>query len=105
MPRRRAPHDVKAARPATPYLQNGTLDPRDWEIACSAAGVLTLGLLRNEPWFVGARPVEVHEHGLELEVIVRWLSSEVWKMVPLEVDGYVVNVVLEGRTAEIHAIH
>ena len=105
MPRRRAPHDVKSARPTTPYLSDGTLDPREWEIACSAAGVLTLVLLRNEPWFVGARPVEVHEQGVELEVIVRWLSSEVWKKVPWEVDGYMVNVVLDGRTSEIHVIH
>ena len=105
MSHRRAPQDAKSARPETPYLPDGTLDPREWEIACSAAGVLTLVLLRNERWFVGARPVEVYEQGVELEVIVRWLSSEVWKKVPCEVDGYVVNVVLEGQTAEIHTIH
>jgi hypothetical protein len=42
---------------------------------------------------------------VELEVVVRWLSSEVWKKVPASVDGYVVNVVLEGQTEEIHTIH
>jgi hypothetical protein len=105
MPRRRGPRDVKAARPKKPYLPDGTLDPREWEIASSAAGVLTLVVLQGEPWFVGARPIEVHEQGVELEVVVRWLSSEVWKKVPAGVDGYVVNVVLEGQTEEIHTIH
>jgi hypothetical protein len=103
--RRRGLSDVKAARPPTPYLPDGTLDPREWEIACSAANVLTLVVLRDEPWFVCARPVEVYEQGLELEVVVRWLSSEVWKKVPCSVDGYVVNAVLEGQTEEVHTIH
>ena len=104
-PRRRRPTDVKAARPATPYLPDGTLDPREWEVACSSAGALALAVLAGEPWFVSARPIEVFEQGVELEVVVRWLSSEVWKAVPLSVDGYVVHVVLEGQTSEIHAIH
>jgi hypothetical protein len=96
---------VRAPRPKKPYLPDGTLDPREWEIACSAAGILTLAVLPGEPWFVGARAIEVHEQGVELEVVVRWLSSEVWKKVPASVDGYVVNVVLEGQTEEIHTIH
>ena len=73
--------------------------------ACSAAGVLTIAVLRDEPWFVGARPIEVLEQGVELEVVVRWLESEVWKKVPCSVDGYVVNVVLEGQRSEIHTVH
>jgi hypothetical protein len=104
-PRRRPLNDVKASRPARPYLPDGNLDPREWEIACSAAGALALVVLAGEPWFVGARPIEVHEQGVELEVVVRWLSSEVWKAVPLSVDGYAVHVVLEGQTSEIHTIH
>ena len=104
-PRRRRPTDVKAARPAKPYLPDGTLDPREWEVACSSAGALALAVLGGEPWFVSARPIEVYEQGVELQVVVRWLSSEVWKAVPLSVDGYVVHVVLEGQTSEIHAIH
>jgi hypothetical protein len=103
--RRRAPRDVKSERPSTPYLPDGTLDPREWKIACSAAGALTLVVLREEPWFVAARPVEVYQQGVGLEVVVRWLSSEVWKKVPLEVDGYVVNVMLEGQTGEVRTIH
>ncbi len=103
--RRRGLRDVKAARPPTPYLPDGTLDPREWEIACSAANVLTLVVLRDEPWFVSARPVGVFEQGVELEVEVRWLSSEVWKKVPCSVDGYVVNVIVEGQKEELHAIH
>jgi len=74
-------------------------------VACSAVNVLTLVVLRGEPWFVQARPIEVHEQGVELEVVVRWLSSEVWRKVPLSVDGYVVNVVLEGVLEEVHTIH
>jgi hypothetical protein len=106
MPRsRRTPRDVRAARPATPYLKDGRLNPREWKIACSAAGVLTTVVLRDEPWFVCARPVEVVRQGVELEVVVRWRSSEVWKKVPVSIDGYVVNVVLEGQTSEIHTIH
>jgi hypothetical protein len=104
-PRRRRPADVKAARPAKPYLPDGTLDPREWEVACSSAGALALAVLGGEPWFVSARPIEVYEQGVELQVVVRWLSSEVWKAVPLSVDGYVVHVVLEGQTSEIHPIH
>ena len=92
-------------RPPTPYLPDGTLDPREWEIACGAANVLTLVLLRGEPWFVSARPVEVYQQGVELEVVVHWLSSEVWKKVPASVDGYVVDVILEGQTAELHTLH
>jgi hypothetical protein len=102
---RRRPQDVKASRPRNPYLPDGTLDPREWEIACSAAGVLMLVVLRDEPWFVSARPVEVFEHGVELEVLVRWLSSEVWKKVPCSVDGYTVNVVVDGQGEEIHTVH
>ena len=106
MPRRRPGlRDAKADRPPTPYLPDGTLDPREWEVACSAANVLTLVVLRDEPWFVCARPVEVFEQGVELEVVARWLSSEVWKKVPSSVDGYVVNVVLEGRSEEVQTLH
>jgi hypothetical protein len=96
---------MKAARPAKPYLPDGTLDPREWEVACDSAGNLARILLAGEPWFVAARPIEVFEQGVELEVVVRWFSSEVWKAVPLSVEGYPVNVVLEGQTSEIHAIH
>lgn len=106
MPRRRTgPRDVRADRPKTPYLPDGTLDPREWEIACSAAGVLALVVLGGEPWFAGARPVEVRGQGVELEVVVRWLSSEVYERVPASVDGYAVNVVLDGQDAEIRPIH
>ena len=73
-PRRRRPIDVKATRPAKPYLPDGTLDPREWEIACSSAGALALVVLAREPWFVSARPVEVYGQGVALEVEVRWLS-------------------------------
>ncbi len=104
--RRRALHDVQADRPTTPYLPDGTLDPREWKIACSAARFLTVAELHDEPWFVCARPVEVYgQGGVELQVVVRWLSSEVWKKVPWEVDGYVVDVVTEGQTGEIQTIH
>jgi hypothetical protein len=103
--RRRGLRDAKAARPATPYLPDGTLDPREWEIACSAAHVLALVVLRDEPWLVCARPVEVFEQGVELEVVVRWLTSEVWKKVPCSVDGYVVNIILEGQQEELHTLH
>ena len=103
--RRRRPTDVKSARPATPYLPDWTLDPREWEGACNGAGNLARVLLAGEPWFVAARPIEVLAQGVEIEVVVRWLSSEVWKTVPLSVDGYVVHVVLDGQTSEIHAIH
>lgn len=96
---------MKASRPAKPYLPDGTLDPREWRIACSAAGALTLVVLRDEPWFLAARPIEVHEQGVEVEVVVRWLSSEVFKAVPLSVDGYPVHVVLDGQDEEIHGIH
>jgi hypothetical protein len=106
MPRnRRGLRDVKASRPSTPYLPDGTLDPREWEIACTAANALALVVLRGEPWFVQARPIEVYEQGVELEVVARWLSSDVWRKVPASVDGYVVNVVLEGQTGELHTIH
>jgi hypothetical protein len=104
-PRRRRLNDVEATRPAKPYLPDGTLDPREWEVACGAAGALELAVLAGELWFVGARPIEVYQQGVELEVVVRWLSSEVWKAVPLSVDGYAVHVALEGETAELHTIH
>jgi hypothetical protein len=104
-PRRTAVQDVRASRPASPYLSDGRLDPREWQIACSAAGVLTLVLLREEPWFLAARPIEVHEQGVQLEVVVRWLSSEVFGAVPLAVDGYPVHVVLEGEDEEVHPVH
>jgi hypothetical protein len=105
MPRRHGgPRDGKGARPA-PQLPDATLEASDWENACSAANVLTLGVLRDEPWFVAAKPVEVYEQGVQLEVVVRWVSSEVWKTVPFSVDGYVVDVVLEGRTEEFFTIH
>ncbi len=103
--RRRAPRDVRADRPAKPYRPDGTLDPREWKIACSAAGVLSMVVLGGQPWFVGARPIEVHGKGVELEVLVRWLSPEVWYAVPAAVDGYPVNVVVEGDAAEVHRIH
>lgn len=103
--RRRGLRDVRADRPAKPYRPDGTLDPREWEIACSSAGALALVVLRDEPWFVSARPIEVFEQGVELDVVVRWVSSEVLKKVPFSVDGYVVNVMLEGQRSEIHTIH
>ena len=106
MPRRhRGLRDARDDRPRSPYLPDGTLDPREWKVACTAVNVLALALLRDEPWFVQARPVEVHGQGVELEVVVRWLSAEVWKKVPVSVDGYVVNVVLEGVGDEVHTIH
>ena len=99
------PRDVRASRPAKPYLPDGTLDPREWEIACSAAGVLMLVVLRDKPWFVSAKPIEVLGRGLEIQVSVRWLSSEVWKETPCAVDGYPVDVVLDGETSRIDTIH
>jgi hypothetical protein len=102
--RHRDPRDVEGASPAAPELPDTALDPV-WTSACSAANVLTLVALRDEPWFVAAQPIEVYEQGVELEVVVRWRSSEVWKKVPLSVDGYVVNVVLEGRRSETFTIH
>lgn len=106
MPRRpRGLRDARADRPPTPYLPDGSLDPREWEVACSAANALTFVVLRDEPWFVQARPVEVYRQGVELEVVVRWLSSDVWKKVPASVDGYLVEVVLEGESAEVHTLH
>jgi hypothetical protein len=103
--RRRSLRDARDDRPQTPYLPDGTLDPREWEVACSAANVLGLVVLCSEPWFVQARPVEIYEQGVELEVVVRWLASEVWKKVPASVDGYVVNVSVEGTTEEVHTVH
>jgi hypothetical protein len=97
--------DVRASRPAKPYLPDGTLDPREWGIACSAAGVLMLVVLRDKPWFVSAKPIEVLGRGVEIQVFVRWLSSEVWKETPCAVDGYPVDVVLEGETWRIDSIH
>lgn len=103
--RRRGLRDAQASRPPTPYLPDGTLDPREWEIACTAASVLTLVVLRDEPWFVRAFPVEVLDEGVELEVVVRWLSPEVWRKVPAAVDGFGITVVLEGAGEELHTIH
>ncbi len=108
MPRGRrkpTPQDVRAQRPARPYLPDGTLDPQEWTIACSAAHAISTVVCAGEPWFVAAQPVHVLEQGVELEVVVRWLSSEVYGKVPAAVDGYVVNVVLEGATSEIHTLH
>ncbi len=106
MPRRRhAPKDARQERPATPYQADGTLDPREWEAARGAARHLAELVLPREPWFVEARPIEVHAQGVELDVVVRWVSSEVYAKVPASVDGYVVNVVLEGKTFEIHTLH
>jgi hypothetical protein len=106
MPRRpRGLRDAQAARPPTPYRPDGTLDPREWKIACSAANVLRFVVLGGEWWFVEARPVEVFQQGVQLEVVVRWLSPEVWQKVPASVDGYVVNVLLEGESEELHACH
>lgn len=102
---RRAPRDVRDQRPRTPYLRNGKLHPREWKIACSAAGVLNLVVLAGKPWFVTARPVEVHGEGVHVEVVVRWLSSEVYDGVPVAVDDFPVDVVLEGTTCEVHTIH
>ena len=103
--RRRGLQPAWEDRPSTPYLPDGSLDPREWEAACSAAGVVSLVLLRDEPWFVQARPVEVSGRGLELEVVVRWLSSEVWEKVPAIVDGYSVEVMLEGAGDEASTVH
>ena len=106
MPRRRhGPKDAQAERPATPYLPDGTLDPQEWKIACTAVNVLALVLVGSEPWFVEARPVEVPGQGVELEVVVRWLSSEVREKVPAKVDGYVVNIVVHGQADEVHTLH
>jgi hypothetical protein len=106
MPRStRMPRDVRASRPAKPYLPDGTLDPREWEIACSAAGVLMVAVLRDKPWFVSAKPIEVLGCGVEIQVFVRWLSSEVWKETPCAVDGYPVDVLLEGETSRIDTVH
>lgn len=106
MPRRpRKLRDAQTSRPAKPFLPDGSLDPREWKLACSAAGALRLSDLRDQPWFVSAHPIQVLDQGVELEVTVRWLSSEVWKEVPFQVDGYPVNVVLEGQDSEIHPIH
>jgi hypothetical protein len=97
--------DARAERPAKPYLPDGTLDPREWRVASGAANLIALIVCRGQPWFVAARPIEVLEQGVELEVVVRWLSSEVYAKVPASVDGFVVNVVLEGQESEIIRIH
>ncbi|TMA16771.1 MAG: hypothetical protein E6J85_17915 [Deltaproteobacteria bacterium] len=99
------PRDVRASRPAKPYLPDGSLDPREWETACSAAGVLMLVVLRDKPWFVSAKPIEVLGSGVQIQVLVRWLSSEVWKETPWAVDGYPVDVVLDGETWRIDSVH
>lgn len=106
MPRRpRGLRPASADRPAKPYLPDGSLDPREWEVACSAAGVLTLAVLRDEPWFVAAQPVHVVGQGVEVEVVVRWLSTEVYEKVPARVDGYAVDVVVDGVDAAVHTVH
>jgi len=93
-----------ADRPKSPYLPDGTLDPREWEIACTAVNVVALVLLRDEPWFVEARPVHVQGKGVELEVVVRWLSPEVWDRVPAAVDGYAVEIVIEGASEQAQTV-
>jgi len=109
MPRRtrRPPSDVPASRPPAPAVPGGGLDPREWERACSAASALVSTGLQDEPWFLVARPVEVigAGAGVELEVVVRWDSSEVRRKVPLETKGFLVEVVVEGQTAEVQFIH
>ncbi|MFY3743276.1 hypothetical protein [Anaeromyxobacter sp. PSR-1] len=107
MPRRpRALRDAMAERPQTPYLPDGRLDPKEWEIACTACNALRLAVLPDEPWFVKARPVEVRGQGVELEVVVRWLSPEVVEKVPDRVDGYLVEMVLESELVEdVHTLH
>lgn len=94
-----------ADRPKSPYLPDGTLDPREWEIACTAVNVIRLALLPGEPWFVEARPVHVPGKGVELEVVVRWLAPDVWDRVPAAVDGYTVEIVLEGASARAQTVH
>src|SRR3954468_19905425 len=59
----------------------------------------------RQPWFVAAKPIEVLGCGVEIQVFVRWLSSEVWKETPCAVDGYPVDVVLEGETSRIDTVH
>src|SRR4051812_25869940 len=99
MPRStRMPRDVRASRPAKPYLPDGTLDPSEWEITYSAAGVFMLAVLRDKPWFVTDNSIEVLGCGVEIQVFVRWLSSDVCKETPKAVDGYPVDVNLEGET-------
>jgi hypothetical protein len=105
MTRRRGLQDVRASRPKSAYRKDGTLDPREWKIACSAAGVIRLIVLAGQPWFVEARPVEIPGKGVELEVVVRWLSRDVWCAVPAAVDGYPVNVVLDAEAEESRTVH
>jgi hypothetical protein len=69
--------DVRASRPAKPYLPDGTLDPREWEIACSAAAVLILVVLRDKPWFVPAKSIEALGRGVEMDI--RWTSCSTEK--------------------------
>jgi hypothetical protein len=104
-PRRRKLEDVRAERAPKPYLADGTLDPEEWKLACSAANAIAQVVGGGQPWFVEARPIEVYGQGLELEVVVRWLSSEVYSKVPLSVDEYAVNVTLAGQTFEVHSLH
>jgi hypothetical protein len=109
MPRRtrRAPRALPAVRPPAPTLPDGTLDPREWERASKAAIALILGGLHDEPWFVSARPVETLgvEAGIELDVVVLWDSSDVRRKIPLAKRGFLVNVTVEGQTAELCPIH
>jgi hypothetical protein len=102
MPRRgsRPLKDAQASRPASPWRADGTLDPREWRVACSAAGVLELVTLQGQPWFVCARPVELPGVGVQLEVTVRWDSTEVRDRVPVRVDGFPVEVAVQGQPDE-----
>jgi hypothetical protein len=93
-----------ADRPKSPYLPDGTLDPREWKIACTAANVIGLVLLPGEPWFVEVRPVHVPGKGVELEVVVRWLSPDVLDRVPAAVDGYAVEIVIEGASERAQTV-
>jgi hypothetical protein len=106
MPRTpRGPKDVRASRPASPYFKNGKLNPREWRIALSAAGVLNLFVLPGKPWFVGARPIEIPQQGVELEVFVRWLDPGVVNEIPIAVDGYPVRISLAEEQAQEQAPH
>ncbi|MFT3912621.1 MAG: hypothetical protein QM704_00635 [Anaeromyxobacteraceae bacterium] len=67
--------------------------------------MIQLILCRGQPWFVSARPIEVIGQGVETEVVVRWTSSEVYAKVPASVDGFTVEVVLEGQSGQIIHLH
>jgi hypothetical protein len=104
MPRRRRPRAVQDERPSTLFLPDGTVDPRAWEIVRTSTSALEHAVA-GHAWFVAARPIEVHGEGVQLEVVVRWVSSDVWRAVPLTIDGYPVDVVLEGESSAVHTIH